>query len=193
MGNLSGFDASKVKPTSFEPLPAGWYTVVITESENKPTKAGTGSYLQLTLEVVDGEYKGRKLFERLNLENPNAQAVEIARGTLSAICHAVNVLTPRDSSELHNKPMQANVSLRRRADNGEMTNEIKGYRDSKASSGSARGGSRTGSASNGSASGQGRKRWQPKRVRDEENEAENAAERDSLPDYGLDGDDSGEE
>lgn len=193
MGNLSGFDASKVKPTSFEPLPAGWYTVVITESENKPTKAGTGSYLQLTLEVVDGEYKGRKLFERLNLENPNAQAVEIARGTLSAICHAVNVLTPRDSSELHNKPMQANVSLRRRADNGEMTNEVKGYRDTKAGSGSARGGSRNGSASSGNASGgQGRKRWQPKRVRNDDNGGEDD-QRDSLPDYDLDLDNSGEE
>ena len=41
--DLQGFDANTVEPnTSFEPLPAGWYTCVITSSEEKPTKAQTG-------------------------------------------------------------------------------------------------------------------------------------------------------
>ena len=81
MANLNGFDANEVEPTTtFEPLPAGKYLAAITESEMKPTKSGSGSYLQLTFTILEGEYKNRVLWARLNLNNPNATAVKIARG-----------------------------------------------------------------------------------------------------------------
>jgi hypothetical protein len=128
MANLNGFDANQVEPTSdFEPIPAGKYLAVITESEMKPNKAGTGSYLQLTFEILDGPHKGRLLWARLNLDNPNAMAVAIARAELSAICRAVGVLTPKDSCELHNLPLVIHVKCKKRPDTGEITNEIKGY------------------------------------------------------------------
>ena len=128
MANLNGFNANEVEPTStFEPLPAGKYLAAITESEMKPTKSGSGSYLQLTFTVLEGEYKNRVLWARLNLNNPNATAVKIARGELSAICRAVGVLQPRDSVDLHNLPLVITVKLKKRDDTGELTNEIKGY------------------------------------------------------------------
>ncbi len=64
---------------------------------------------------------------RLNLENPNATAVEIARRELSAICRSVGVLVPTDSTDLHNLPCMIHVRLKRRNDTGELQNEIKGY------------------------------------------------------------------
>jgi hypothetical protein len=76
---------------------------------------------------VEGEYKNRVLWARLNLNNPNATAVKIARGELSAICRAVGVLQPRDSVDLHNLPLVITVKLKKRDDTGELTNEIKGY------------------------------------------------------------------
>ena len=86
---LNGFNAATIEPAAtYEPLPAGNYSAVIVESEEKPTKAMTGSYLQLGLEIVEGQYAGRKLIDRLNLNNPNQIAVDIAQRTLSAICHA---------------------------------------------------------------------------------------------------------
>jgi hypothetical protein len=128
MADLRGFDASQVEPsTVFEPLPDGKYLAVITDSEKKPTKTGTGQYLQLTFQVVDGPYKGRNLWARLNLDNPNAKAVEIARAELSAICRAVGVLAPTDSVELHSLPLVIHVKCKKRDDTGELTNEIKGY------------------------------------------------------------------
>ena len=36
----------------------------------KATKAGTGQYLQLGFQILDGPHKGRKLWARLNLDNP---------------------------------------------------------------------------------------------------------------------------
>jgi len=127
MANLNGFDASQVEPTSFDPLPAGKYLAVITESEMRPTKKGAGQYLNLTFEVIEGEYKGRKLWARLNLKNPNPQAEQIARGQLSAICRAVGVMAPKDSLELHNLPLLVTVKLKKREDTGDLQNEISGY------------------------------------------------------------------
>jgi hypothetical protein len=128
MANLNGFDANQVEPaSSFDPIPAGKYLAAITESEMKPTKAGTGHYLQLTFQVLDGPHKGRLLWARLNLDNPNAQAVEIAQAELSAICRAVGVMAPRDSAELHNLPLVIAVRCKKRTDTGEISNELNGY------------------------------------------------------------------
>jgi hypothetical protein len=128
LASLNNFDANEVDPSvALEPIPAGRYAAVITDSEFKPTKSGAGRYLQFTLQILDGEHKGRLVWARLNLENPNATTVKIARGELSAICRAVGVMQPRDSIELHNIPLEITVGLKKRDDNGEFTNVIKGY------------------------------------------------------------------
>ena len=107
------FDANTVKPQdSFEPLPAGWYNTKIVASEAKPTKDNESGYLQLELEVLDGEYKGRKLFDRLNLWNKSVQASEIAQRQLSAYCHATGVLVLQDSVQLHGIPIKVKVNVR---------------------------------------------------------------------------------
>ena len=128
MANLNGFDAREVEPAvGFDPIPAGKYLAVITGSDMKRTKNGTGQFLELTFQVIEGQYKGRLLWARLNLDNPNDLAVKIARAELSAICRAVGVLAPKDSVELHNLPLTLTVALKKREDTGELTNEIKGY------------------------------------------------------------------
>jgi len=125
---LNGFDANTVDPAqSREPVPAGWYKAVITESEEKPTKAQTGSYLQMTMEIIEGEHAGRKVFERLNLNNPNATAVEIAQRTLSSICRAVGVMTPRTSQDLHDKPLMLKVKVKPAKDGYDASNEVGEY------------------------------------------------------------------
>lgn len=131
---MRGFNANDVEPNDlFDPIPTGEYLCVITSSEEKQTKSRNGSYLELEFEVIEGPCKGRKLWDRLNLENPNETTVKIARATLSAICRAVNVLTPNDSYELHDLPLVCKVRLQQRSDSDELTNVIKGYRARKAS------------------------------------------------------------
>ena len=127
MATLNGFNANNVDPaTDFEPIPADKYVAVITDSEMKPTKSGSGSFLELTFQVIEGEYKNRLLWSRLNLENPNDVAVKISQGELSAICRAVGVMEPKDSAELHNLPLVVSVKQKADAD-GEVRNEVKGY------------------------------------------------------------------
>lgn len=128
MADLHGFDANTVEPAGdFEPIPPGKYLAVITESEMKPTKAGTGHYLQLTFQIIDGPFQNRLLWGRLNLDNPNDTARKIAQGELSAICRAVGVLAPNDSVELHNLPLVIHVRCKKRTDTNEIVNEVKGY------------------------------------------------------------------
>lgn len=128
MANLNGFNAATVEPSQdFEPIPAGKYLAVITESEMKPTKNGSGQYLQLSLQILEGPYKGRYVWARLNLHNPNPTTVQIARQELSAICRAVGVMQPADSVELHGIPLTISVKLKRRDDTGDMVNEVRGY------------------------------------------------------------------
>ena len=136
MANLNGFNAHEVEPTaSYEPLPAGKYLAIITDSEMKQTRSGKGTYLQLTFTIAEGEYKNRIVWSRLNLSNSNGTAVKMARSDLSAICYAVGVMQPRDSVELHNIPLVIVVKLKKRSDTGDLTNEIKGYESKSAAVG----------------------------------------------------------
>ena len=122
------FNANNVAPSAgFEAVPAGKYQAVITMSDMKPTRTGTGKYLELTFEVIEGEYQGRKLWARLNLENQNQKAVAIAQGELSAICHAVDMLDLQESEQLHDLPLTISVKCVKNPETGEMTNEIKSY------------------------------------------------------------------
>lgn len=149
---LINFNAEQVAPqAAFEPIPNNWYNVMIDESEMKPTKAGDGAYLECRLSVIDGDYANRKLFIRLNLQNKNETAVEIAYGQLSAICHATGVIQVNDSQELHGKPFAAKVTIRPPKDNYEATNEVKGFKacdgvTSASTSGSAGSSTGTGAA-----------------------------------------------
>jgi hypothetical protein len=134
MANLAGFNAAEVEPNAgFEIIPPGDYEACIVSSDMKSTKDGTGKYLNLEIQILGGQYQNRKLFEKLNLENKNPTAVTIAKGTLSAICRAVGVLTPNDSSDLHNKAFRISVGTRKREDNGELENRIKSFKPRNAS------------------------------------------------------------
>lgn len=111
--SLLNFDARNVQPAAdMAPIPAGEYPAIIVDSAMKETKDRTGQYLELTHEVIDGPFKGRKVWARLNLVNKNPTTVQIAQQHLSAICHAVGRLTVQDSSELHNVPHLIRVEFK---------------------------------------------------------------------------------
>ncbi len=128
MADLRGFDANKVEPAvPFEAIPAGKYLAMITASEMKPNKASTGRFLELVFTIVEGEFKNRQVWARLNLENPSSVAMKIAQAELSALCRAIGVMTPNDSVDLHNLPLVISVKCKKRKDTDEITNEINGY------------------------------------------------------------------
>lgn len=132
------FDASGHQPQSFEPIPAGWYNVMMVEGKETPTKnnAQTGNtYYAAQFEIIDGQFKGRKLFHNFNFVNTNEDAVRIAFDQLAAICHAVGVLKVQSVEQLFQKPLQAKVKLKAAVmeedgvtEKYEAGNEIKGFK-----------------------------------------------------------------
>lgn len=109
---------------SREPLPRGMYQVIVIESAIKPTQAGTGEFIELTLQVVDGEFAGRRVWDRLNVSNPNKTAEDIAKRQLQELCLAVGVSTLNETEQLHDVPVLAEIDLDRK---DQSRNRVMGY------------------------------------------------------------------
>lgn len=125
------FDTSTVAPSekSFDLLPAGWYTAQVTESEVVALKSGNGSALRLTLEVLDQHYRNRKVWARLNVRHTNPETERIAQQQLRDLCTALGVARFMDTAELHYKPLQIRVKVRRSEDpQFDDQNEVAGFR-----------------------------------------------------------------
>ena len=84
----------------FSPLAPGKYDVMIVEAVSKPTKAMDGVYLEIRFVVIGDQYKGRFLWTRLNLDNPNPTAVKIAHQDLKSIGDAIGITRFVEGSEL---------------------------------------------------------------------------------------------
>ena len=131
------FDATEYEATpqsNFDPLPPGDYPAIVTTSSDLiTTKAGDGQYVELTLQVTEGEYAGRRIWERLNLKNKNEKTVHYARAQLNGIGKACGIeLRPGDDIEsLHDIPLILCLDLDRR----DLTrNKIMGYKSAGAAS-----------------------------------------------------------
>lgn len=106
------FNSHTVAPNvAPEALPTGEYPVWITDTKETLVQNGNGAaFYEMIMAVLDGEFKGRKHTERLNVKNPNTQTVEIAYATLSSICCATGIrVLQQSSAELHHKPFRIAV------------------------------------------------------------------------------------
>ncbi len=94
------------------PIPPGAYVAHVIDSTVKDTKAGTGKYVALTWEVLEGQHAGRRIFQNCNIINPNPTAESIGRRVLKAIAAAAGVERVNSSDLLHHKPMNVKVKVR---------------------------------------------------------------------------------
>lgn len=126
--NYQSWDPSQ-ESEGFTVLPAGQYRLMITASVEKPTKAGTGTLLELTYDVIEGPAKGRKIFETFNLVNPSPKAVEIARQQLAKLCRAINRMRITGPNDFLNAVFIGDVITKKQTWNGEERekNEIRRY------------------------------------------------------------------
>lgn len=125
MPSLGNFDPNQHHDT-YEPLPAGDYLVMITESTIDVKEDG-GQFVKVTMEVSQPEqHYGRKCFANFTLEHPNPKAVEVGRRILSNLCRAVGVMSPRETEELHGIPFFVRLTVEQWND-GSLHNEARAY------------------------------------------------------------------
>jgi len=110
--SFQGFevDANQAS-TGFGPMPEGVYQLMVEKVEDKPNKKGTGALLELTIIVVDGKFKGRKLWENFNYANSNPRAVQMAMASMHALGLKLDIkqFTPQ---AIVNKPFYARVYVK---------------------------------------------------------------------------------
>ena len=126
--DISTYEAPK---SGFDPLPAGEYQAIVTDSTMKITKAGTGEYLALSMQIIDGEFSGRKIWENLNIHNPNETAEQIARANLKALGLACGFDSLTDTDVLNDVPFKLVLGIDRK---DPARNRVMGYKPMNAAS-----------------------------------------------------------
>lgn len=121
--DVTEYEAQPVR-SGWDPLPPGDYTACVTSTDLKATKAGNGEYIELTIEIMDGEFSGRKIWERLNVNNPSEQTVQIARSQLNQLATALGQVPLKDTDQLLEIPFTLTLDIDRK-DN--TRNRVMGY------------------------------------------------------------------
>jgi hypothetical protein len=91
----------------FTLMPEGEYLAVITESSVKDTRNNNGKSLKLTYEILaPTEFKNRKVWQNINVQNSSAKAEEIGQEELARVREACGIPQGQlvDTLQLHNKP-----------------------------------------------------------------------------------------
>lgn len=68
---------------SFEPIPTGDYKARLVSFEIKPNKAGTGTNGTAQFEIINGDFKKRKIFHTFLIQHPNEKAVGFSNNRLN--------------------------------------------------------------------------------------------------------------
>lgn len=111
---------------NFDNLPSGWYPAQIIESSVETKE--NGIRLNLTFEVMDGQFAKRRIWTSPWAKHSNAQADEIGQKLIRTIGAAVGVLPVRNDEDLRFKPMEIRVGLNKKQEGYEQRNEVKSAR-----------------------------------------------------------------
>lgn len=117
---------------NFEPLPAGWYSATISQSELKDTKAGNGQYIKLRYDITGPTHQGRVVFGNLNIKNPNPKAEEIGRQQLGDIMRAIGLAKVTDTDQLIGGELVIKLEVKQDETYG-AGNEVKGFKSASGS------------------------------------------------------------
>ena len=112
----------------YQPIPAGKYNMYIEDVSINETKAGTGKYLRIKLSVAEGQpYAGRIVWTYINFQNVNPVAERIGQQRLNQLLLACGFQAIRDTDELLNRIVVAQVVVREASNGYEASNDVKAF------------------------------------------------------------------
>lgn len=117
MNDIAGFDPTQYEPSDgpvYEAIPAGTYIAIVTEATMVDSKKKPGvKMLKCVYTVVDGPFRGKKVFDYYCLVHINQQTMQIARQQLAKLCQCFGINRKLQSaSELCNKPFKLTVKVK---------------------------------------------------------------------------------
>lgn len=105
--DISDYDA----PQDFEIIPEGTEVrMKCTEAEDKETKSG-GEMVACTFQIVEGEYKGRRVWTNFNTVNSSEKAQNFGRRMLSGWARACGKPNAKSTDELLEKPFWCKLGI----------------------------------------------------------------------------------
>lgn len=134
MGDIAGACGGAVSTdrddaaTGYTPIPTGWYPAMVKAAEVKQTKAGTGSYLEVELEILGDRFAGRRIWARITLSNPSSKATDIGLRQLATLGQACGYASISDSKELLGKTIEMRVKVTPPRDGYDAGNDVAAYR-----------------------------------------------------------------
>ncbi len=125
---LAGVNPSA--PRSFEPLPPGIYTVIVSDDAAKTSKYGD-TYISMEYTVIDGEFNNRRIWENMNIGHNKSDVAGRALADLKALACAVGIPDAETTGELKDIPFQLKVGQRKSSRDdaapGAMEQTVQGY------------------------------------------------------------------
>ena len=127
------FEESETTP-AFEPMPDGWYTAEIIESEDRLSNSGN-KYLSFTFEINDdgglGQFIGRRVWYHVNNSHPDEAVRTRALRDLARLAESCKVVKPKDSEELHGIPLDIKLAIEEGKEGVSDRNKVLSFRISK--------------------------------------------------------------
>jgi len=126
VNNMTSEDLEK-NAGSFEPIPDGWYSAIVSDAQEVRNKSGNGHHVSIcfTLTQDNDSYAGRKVWENYNTDNPNETARNIGIAKLKRLLIAANISSVSDVSDIQDAVVQIKVGRDKR-DN--ERNTVSSYR-----------------------------------------------------------------
>lgn len=113
LGKTYNDDSSQRKVMDGKPLPNGVYMGRVARTEQKATQNRDGTYLEIEIDIVDpSEYQNRKVWDRINFDNPSAQTVAIATEQLEDIRQAAGLQQLTHDEELMDKLVKMEIVVK---------------------------------------------------------------------------------
>jgi hypothetical protein len=108
------FDPTTQEGNSWDVLPVGEYVAQIVEASIQQPNSGDGYHLALTWQIIEGDYEGRQVWQRITYLHSNEQAQTIGRKTLKDLCVATDVAEQVDDAEVFLfKPVRIRLGIER--------------------------------------------------------------------------------
>lgn len=112
--------------STFDNLPTGWYAAQAIEGALEAK--GDGTRLNLTWEIIEGQFEKRRVWQSEWAQHTSGQAQEIGQRMIRTIGQAVGVGKVERPEDLMFKPVEIRVGLNKKQDGYEQRNEVKSAR-----------------------------------------------------------------
>ena len=128
-GTMDGFKDVQPYSEDFEIMPDGLYLMQAVKTDIKEARNGNGTFVEVWMKVIEGQYKGRQIIKRFIWENSSPDAERIGRSQLRNLALACGIFGEfQDSDDLLNIPVFGNVCTERGKGSYPDRNGIKSFK-----------------------------------------------------------------